>query len=1022
MDFISLLAGFLAKAATDALQDEIKGEFGKRIKQFRSWMKQKAGNIPGLKEMFQQLEKSPENPTWQNAVRELMTQAGAANDPELLMINEGLRRLAQVAGIVVPVVQQARHNGSGDIHQSMLVINQATSPKVPEKQGVDPEILYLKSLIALCDKIDVSEIDQGHVLNAGGQEDFHVRISDVFTTLNIEGVLRHPKQTVRDALFGHETMTPAPEDDAKRTPLPALEALDILPRAVVLGRPGCGKTTLVNHLAVQIARRRLGVRDGLAEVPAWVEKADCIPVIVVLRKFASEMPQDAAATPALVWNYIDRQLDDISCTEAMPWLKGQLIENGGLVLFDGLDEVRQTDEDCKRLLIKNAIKAFGEQADKCRIIITCREYAYTKSDAWRLPEAEYPQVTLALFDERQISWFVHAWYRVIGPRRSWGEKKCRQEAKYLLDQIKLYPRLKDMARYPLLLTLMAQVHGRDGTLPKCRATLYERAVDLLLVDWERKIQRDASRDDKDGRDFLGSIGFSVDEVRIVIEDVAFEIHQIQQQQDARKEEPADIPKALLQDRLESRFKNGVKAAKAMDYLQNRAGLIHFQGKNTFRFPHRTFQEYLAARHTLRVGPPEVVLPPLLRKDPPWWQEVFLLAAGACRVTSIVNMMVRQVLFPDDRHTNSHEAASLAVICATALHETDFVRSVIDESHCKVSEYCRTMEDVRCLLITAIQSESGVGATVRVACGNALARIGDTRPGVGILPASGQKEAAVPDLSLCYVPPGPFWMGEAKRDLAKGHENPHLCHGYWIARHPVTVAQFKAFLDGSGTEARDPDCLKGTANHPVVRVDWDDAVAFCKWLTDLWRTGAGGRLRPLPEGWCVRLPTEAEWEKAARGGQDIPKEAVELGIEQLDPSQIPAIDQVRNELPRRTYPWGDESPTPEHLNFSDTGIGATSAVGCFPAGRSPYGVLDLSGNVWEWTCSLGENEKGKPFSYPYNPKDGRERLDASDRASRVLRGGAFNYFRQLVRCAYRSRFLPDDWGNFVGFRVVVSPGL
>jgi formylglycine-generating enzyme required for sulfatase activity len=135
------------------------------------------------------------------------------------------------------------------------------------------------------------------------------------------------------------------------------------------------------------------------------------------------------------------------------------------------------------------------------------------------------------------------------------------------------------------------------------------------------------------------------------------------------------------------------------------------------------------------------------------------------------------------------------------------------------------------------------------------------------------------------------------------------------------------------------------------------------------------------GYRLRLPTEAEWEKAARGA---------VG---------------------RRWPWSDEDWDPERANVERT-IGTTTAVGIYPLGATPEGVHDLAGNVWEWTHSLYRD-------YPYDPKDGRE--DEDDSGRRVLRGGSwFDHF-SYARCAYRDRFHPDDFGH-VGLRVEVAPAL
>jgi formylglycine-generating enzyme required for sulfatase activity len=139
---------------------------------------------------------------------------------------------------------------------------------------------------------------------------------------------------------------------------------------------------------------------------------------------------------------------------------------------------------------------------------------------------------------------------------------------------------------------------------------------------------------------------------------------------------------------------------------------------------------------------------------------------------------------------------------------------------------------------------------------------------------------------------------------------------------------------------------------------------------------------------LTLPSEAEWEKAARGDGD-----------------------------GRIYPWGDQV-NPNCANYSDTGVGTTSAVGAFPDGTSPYGLLDLSGNVWEWTRTIWDSDK---YTYPYHLDDERESLEKELRkARRVLRGGAFDNGPRSVRCASRFDYGPDDWFNYSGFRVCVSP--
>jgi formylglycine-generating enzyme required for sulfatase activity len=285
------------------------------------------------------------------------------------------------------------------------------------------------------------------------------------------------------------------------------------------------------------------------------------------------------------------------------------------------------------------------------------------------------------------------------------------------------------------------------------------------------------------------------------------------------------------------------------------------------------------------------------------------------------------------------------------------------------------------LIAAMRADDVLEPKERAEAGDVLVKLGDPRfrEDAWYLPDE-------PLLGFVEIPEGSFVMGSEAREREQPQHELTL-PTYYIAHYPVTVAQFRAFVEDSGYEPRDSDSLRGVDNHPVRYVTWYDALAYCDWLTQKLREWEktpeplGTLLRK--EGWVITLPSEAEWEKAARGGED-----------------------------KRRYPWGDD-PDPNRANYDNTGIGTTSVVGCFPGGGSPCGAEDLSGNVWEWTRSLYED-------YPYDPTDGRENLEAGNDVARVLRGGSFLDPAVFVRCAARFRLVPDLRGRYVGFRVVVAP--
>jgi predicted NACHT family NTPase len=284
-------------------------------------------------------------------------------------------------------------------------------------------------------------------------------------------------------------------------------------------------------------------------------------------------------------------------------LKQTLLEEGGVILFDGLDEVRETDADSRRSLIKEAIVAFAAPLANCRVIVTCRDYAYERDAEWRLPESQFPVFTLPLFGKEQIDHFTQTWYRKIGPLKGWTAARSQQEANKLASAVQMFPHLQELAQYPLLLTLMAQVHGRDGFLPEDRADLYERAVNLLLAHWENRLVRDVEGGRKVEPGLVIQLGVSVAVLRRALARVAFAAHERQELEPERGERTADIHRLDLQEELKAELGSLDKAETVIRYIQQRAGLLQERDRYTYTFPHRTFQEYLAAAHIWQQSAP-----------------------------------------------------------------------------------------------------------------------------------------------------------------------------------------------------------------------------------------------------------------------------------------------------------------------------------------------------------------------------------------------------------------------------------
>jgi len=301
---------------------------------------------------------------------------------------------------------------------------------------------------------------------------------------------------------------------------------------------------------------------------------------------------------------------------------------------------------------------------------------------------------------------------------------------------------------------------------------------------------------------------------------------------------------------------------------------------------------------------------------------------------------------------------------------------------------KIMERIQCSLPQLLSTDK-LNATERVAAGKYLAQCGDSR----------QQVLNIDAIQFCQVSKGKFYLDSALQSVS---------YSYAISRYPVTVAQFRQFVEEASYQPEDTDCLNGLENAPVVYVSWHDAIAFCKWLTKHWQEKDW-----LLEGWRVELPSEPEWEKAARGGLSVPvmAENYMLARELRDSVSIEP-EPEKNKFQQRLYPWGDEI-NDERLNYQSN-INQVSSVGCYPLGKSPYGCEEMSGNVREWTRSLYKED------YPETEDLGQNRNFSSKYGRYVLRGGAFSDYQYFVRCSARSDGDPGLRISGIGFRVVLSP--
>jgi formylglycine-generating enzyme required for sulfatase activity len=849
--------------------------------------------------------------------------------------------------------------------------------QVGVETGASPSALrraYLHRLAQQTHRLPLAGVDPKI---ASDEESRELQLSAVYTAL----LTRRPElddEARLKGLFTPSGRAEQPQPDREMRHLSALEVLNREPWLVLLGDPGSGKSTFVNFVGLCLAGEALGDseanlsvltvplpaeddRDGEeAPQPQPWDHGFLLPVRIVLRDLAARgLPEPGrAAGGDTLWAFIEAELGS-TLKEYAPHLKKTLQEQGGLILLDGLDEV--PDASQRRVQVKQAVQGFAGDFPHCRFLVTSRIYAYQRQD-WKLEG--FAEAVLSPFTPGQIARFVERWYAHIGVARNLDPDDAQGRAVLLKMAIERSRRLAELATRPLLLTLMASLHAwRGGSLPEKREALYADAVDLLLDQWESpKVVRDTAGQTLVRQPSLAE-WLMVDRavVRAELNRLAFEAHRDQPQLVGT----ADIE----QERLFSALRNmagsreEINDKQLVKYIRDRAGLLAARGEGIYTFPHRTFQEYLAACHLTDYNFPDDLVD-LLKADPQRWREATLLAGTkAARGTTSAAWNLAEALCYRDPPPVSEEDCWAALLAARTLLENEGKRlSQVSERNAP------KLARIGHWLLTIV-AQGRLPPLDRALAGEALAVLGDNR-----------------DFDeLVTIPPGPFLMGVGRSrydEEIPRHEV--ILPEFKIGKYPVTNAQYRRFIEATGQEwYSDEGRQTGKANQPAVYVSWYEARAYCTWLTEAWR--AEGKIGNKE---AARLPTEAEWEKAARGTDG------------------------------RMYPWGNEWAE-DRCNTTELGLGGICPAGLFPNGASPYGCLDMAGNVWEWTSSLwGKDPYNPEFKYPYDPDDRRENVKAGDDLLRVLRGGSFDYRQFIARCAYRGRRNPnwDDVND--GFRVVV----
>jgi formylglycine-generating enzyme required for sulfatase activity len=903
---------------------------------------------------------------------------------------------SQAGGEGSIVAQQVTNSALAPGGVAIVVQNQYPPDPQAARQKEARE-RYLRRLRQRCNVLPLAAMGGEE---AGGDE---VTLDRVYVELDTRTRVPVEKQPA-DQRDIERQLAGRPEQEDR--PLSALEATIQNPRLVLLGDPGGGKSTFVRQLAAWLAAAHLGE----APLPAgW--PANTLPLLVALRELAPalaaldlsgaserEISRRMAETVHGHWR---TQLQEMGAEDFAPEVERALDAGDVLLIFDGLDEVPER----LRQRVRQAMQGVRSTYPKAqRIVVTCRIRSYAGNAV--LPG--FAPHTLALFDEVKIGRFVESWYRAQAGLGRVTEPAATAKIADL-QRAALSTDLRELASNPMLLTTMAIIHQKEVTLPPERVRLYKLAVENLLLRWQRQKGIPVS-------DTLAAVLRDDLKLRRIVEELAYLVHE----REAQGQKEGVLSRGELLVLLEKpRYLDGAPlASEFLDYVDQRAGLLVGHGgveeqeqPQIYSFPHRTFREYLAGCHMVEGRG-------VARE---YWQR-----AGEGDFWYLAARYGAEELKYNSR-SGEKELLDLAYdLCPAAApaNETQW-RAVlwggqvaallgpgaIEDDTAKPEGGPVFLERLKPRLLGVMRS-SPLRPIERAEAGNVLARLGDPR--IEVLDPR--------QIEWVDVSAGSFRMGnddEAKR--WSRNESPqhiyNLAYAYKISRYPITNAQFDAFVQAEGYKTpgywqeakshgywrpgevrrqfvKGPDLVEEwasmpvdygepftLANHPVVGVNWWEALAFTRWLNA--QLQAAGK---LPAGWQVRLPSEAEWEKAARGDDG------------------------------RDYPWLGKID-PDRVNYAVTGIGATSAVGCFPGGASPYCVEEMSGNVWEWTRSVYAD-----YPYPAGGKALRQREDlaASDSHSRALRGGSFAFNENSLRCAARYDGYPYLRGGSLGFRVCASP--
>jgi formylglycine-generating enzyme required for sulfatase activity len=784
-------------------------------------------------------------------------------------------------------------------------------------------------------------------------------------------------------------------------------------RAVILGDPGFGKTWLLRFELRRLARRAL---EQLEDRSVRVEDI-VFPLFLRLPEICeSRAPLD---------ELLLAQAGQGRSEAFRQFVRARLQSPQGVVLLDAWDEVPQTGElGDLRTPLGRRIEAFARAFPQPRILLTSRFVEFHESP---VPGAQ--ELELLAFETAQMKSVIRVWFADTPERAT------------LLGLLADHRQVHGLARIPLMLTLLCRVWQEDlddagasaFTLTTNRCELYDRCLQGLLWKWPRedKTEHRPRRNEAYGRavqDLLQYVAFQlVDEGRQQFDESLL----------------SELMAGFLGRLGNSHPLHGKPADTLIAEMKEDGLLtIAIKRRDSsLMFLHRTFQEYLAACHLVQaVGrtrrpretydhtrlPVEAFpsrLVAVVRDQWDVWREVAPLAGAELaqraepRAWELIGALCPAECDDAAKQRASDADYRLAwlageIVLENQLNAERGMRSAEGRARHSVRAGRRAedsppyhegelLERIKSWL-AALGDFQPFRARNRARAGVVLGRLGDPRKGVGLFTTGPAQRLPEMDWVRITTPESGFIMGGEESFEGGRRFQCHFLDGpageYGISRYLVTNRQYEVFVSQGGyvqeqwwTQAgwawkvrenitgpdRDPRYYWPvflTPNHPVVGISYYEAVAFCRWLTH--RLHQAGT---LPDNLEISLPTEAQWERAARG------------------------------LQGALYQDGDRTEgLGERCNCGMSDIGATSAVGMFPVEPGICEARDMMGNVWEWCLT-----KWADSYQDYRPDD-----DWEGDSARVVRGGGwFNGHPDYLSSTFRYRCDPGFRSGDYGFRVV-----